>query len=217
MKPTYREKSLLDYLFGGSRSTLSNAGSRTDFWDKNRAIFWRDFSWEEFLPRTAFSGKKCRLILSNQVISWYGSRPVGCPLGREFTAKTCSLLGKEGIPPDFERFFLEKRPWKRFWTNVLIRGFMNPLHSLLLGTKFRQVMLLPKFFSRKKLSKKNRSIFGLKNQSCDRRYAGRRTKFAPVEMSRFLRILLRILRSWKFVKWCQGIPSNLVKWTQLIS
>jgi len=31
-------------------------------------------------------------------------------------------------------------------------------------------MLLQKFLSRKKLSRKYRSIFGLKNQSCDRRY-----------------------------------------------
>ena len=37
---------------------------------KNRAILSGElFSGEEFLPRTAFSGKKCRSILSNQVIS----------------------------------------------------------------------------------------------------------------------------------------------------
>jgi len=35
---------------------------------------------------------------------------VGYPLGSEISAKTCSLLGNEGTPPDFERFFLEKRP-----------------------------------------------------------------------------------------------------------
>ena len=71
-----------------------NAGSRTDFWGKNRAIFSGElFSGEEFLPRTAFSGKKCRSILSNQVISWNGSSADRCPLGREFFAKTCSLLG----------------------------------------------------------------------------------------------------------------------------
>jgi len=32
-------------------------------------------------------------------------------------------------------------------------------------------MLLQKFLSRKKLSRKYRTIFGLKNQSCDRRYS----------------------------------------------
>jgi len=40
----------------------------------------------------------------------------------------------------------------------------------LMGTKFSGSMLLQKFLSRKKLSTKYRSIFGLKNQSCDRRY-----------------------------------------------
>jgi len=38
-------------------------------------------------------------------------------------------LRNEGTPPDFESFFLEKRPWKHFSTNVLIRGEMNPLHK----------------------------------------------------------------------------------------
>ena len=38
-------------------------------------------------------------------------------------------LRNEGTPPDFEAFFLEKRPWKCFSTNVLIRGEMNPLHK----------------------------------------------------------------------------------------
>jgi hypothetical protein len=32
---------------------------------KIERFLWRDFSGEEFLPRTAFSGKKCRSILSN--------------------------------------------------------------------------------------------------------------------------------------------------------
>ena len=34
-----------------------------------------------------------------------------------------------GTPPVFKAFFLEKRPWGRFSTNVLIRGEMNPLHK----------------------------------------------------------------------------------------
>ena len=93
------------------------------------------FLERNYCPRTAFSGSNSRSILSNQVISWNGSRVDRCPLGREITARTCSLPGNEGTPPDFERFFLEKRPWKRFSTNVLIRGDMNPLHSQLMSTK----------------------------------------------------------------------------------
>jgi len=38
-------------------------------------------------------------------------------------------LRNEGTPPDFDQFFSEKRPWKSFSTNVLIRGEMNPLHK----------------------------------------------------------------------------------------
>ena len=116
----------------------SNAGSRTDFWGKNRAMFSGElFSGEEFLPRTAFSGKKFHSILSNQVISWNGSRADRCPLGREFSAKRVLSLqvfffrfksklswGKEKHPNAGGGFMnpLHKRPWKRFSTNVLIRG-----------------------------------------------------------------------------------------------
>ena len=116
-----------------------------------------DFSGEIFRernywPRTGFSGSNPCSILSHPVMSWYGSRVVGCLIGREITAKTCSLLGNdsnEGTPPDFERFFLEKRPWKRFSTNVLIRG--KWIHSTAnSGNKIvRAVMLLQKFLSRK--------------------------------------------------------------------
>jgi len=117
------------------------------------------FRERNYCPRIAFSDQKCRSILSNQVISWNGSRADPCPLGREITARTCSVLGNEGTTPDFERLLLEKRQWKHFSTNVLIRGFMNPLHSQLMGEqKCRQVMLLPKFLSRKKLFRKYRSI-----------------------------------------------------------
>ena len=70
---------------------INNAGSRA--WGKNRAIFSGElFSGREFLPSTAFSGKKCRSILSNQVISWNGWRADPGPLWRKFSAKTCSLL-----------------------------------------------------------------------------------------------------------------------------
>ena len=133
------------------------AGSRTDFWGKNRAIFSGElFSGEEFLPRTAFSGKKCRSILSNQVISWNRSRADRCPLGREFSAKKCSLLGA---------FFF------RFKSKLSFRGKeKNPkvgdlwIHSTAnyWEQSCRQVMLLPKFLSRKKLSSKYRSILASK-------------------------------------------------------
>jgi len=99
------------------------AGRRTDFWDKKSSDFsGQIFRERNYCPRTSFSGSNSCSILSHPVMSWYGSRDVVCPLGRENTAETCSLLGNEGTPPDFKRFFLEKRPWKRFSTNVLIRG-----------------------------------------------------------------------------------------------
>ena len=102
---------------------IDDAGRRTDFWDQKSSDFSGEiFRERNYCPRTAFSGSNSCSILSHPVMSWYGSRAVGCPLGREITAGTCSLLGNEGTPPDFERFFLEKRPWKRFSTNVLIRG-----------------------------------------------------------------------------------------------
>ena len=107
----------------GAICCLINAGRRTDFRDKKSSDFSGEiFRERNYCPRTAFSGSNSWSILSNHVISWYGSRAVGCPIGREITAGTCSLLGNEGTPPDFEPFFLEKRPWKRFSTNVLIWG-----------------------------------------------------------------------------------------------
>ena len=94
-----------------------DAGSRTDFWDQKSSDFSGElFSGEEFLPRTAFSGKKCGSILSNQVISWYGSRAVGCPLGREFSTKTCSLLETKEHPQISNASF-----WKRGRENVFLQ------------------------------------------------------------------------------------------------
>jgi len=121
---------------------------------KIERFFWRDFSGEELLPENSFPGPKIRSILSNQVISWYGSRAVGCPLGRKITAGTCSLLGNVGTPPDFERFFLEKRPWKRFSTNVLIRGkwihsTANQWEQSCRGSNAAPEIPLPKNLSRK--------------------------------------------------------------------
>ena len=58
-------------------------------------------------------------------MSWYGSRAVGCPIGREITARTVFSSWKRfkrRNTPRFRRFFSEKRLWKRFATNVLIRG-----------------------------------------------------------------------------------------------
>ena len=58
-------------------------------------------------------------------MSWYGSRAVGCPIGREITARTVFSSWKRfkrRSTPRFRRFFLEKRQWKRFSTNVLIWG-----------------------------------------------------------------------------------------------
>ena len=96
----------------------SDASSRTDFWDKNRAIFRRDFSGEEFLPENNFLGPKIRSILSNHVISWNGSRADRCPLGREITAKKCSLLFMNSC---FMKFL--------YWTCSLLLWFMNPLST----------------------------------------------------------------------------------------
>jgi len=80
------------------------------FETKIERFFWRDFSGEELLPENSFLGQQFLLDFksSSNVLIWIES--VGCPLGREITARTCSLLGNEGTPPDFERFFLEKRP-----------------------------------------------------------------------------------------------------------
>ena len=85
-------------------------------------------------------------------MSWYGSRAVGCPIGREITARTMFSSWKRfkrRNTPRFRRFFLEKRPWKRFSTNVLIRG--KWIHST--ANWWEQsctgIMLLQKNLSRK--------------------------------------------------------------------
>ena len=102
----------------GPATGVRNAGRRTDFRDKQS----RDISGEIFLernhcPRTGFSGSNSWKNLSHPVKSWCGSRAVGCPIGREVTARTvfCSWKRfKRRNTPRFRRFFLEKRPWKRF-------------------------------------------------------------------------------------------------------
>ena len=60
---------------------------------------------------------------------------VGCPLGREITAGTCSLLGNEGTPPDFRTLLFEKEVVKTFFYKCSNSGKMYPLHSQLMGTK----------------------------------------------------------------------------------
>jgi len=114
------------------------------FETKNRAIFLERFFGRGITAREQVSRAVILArFISHPVMSWYGSRAVGCPLGREITAKTCSLLGNEGTPPDFESFFLEKRPRKRVSTNVLIRG--KWIHSTPINKNkvVGAVMLLP--------------------------------------------------------------------------
>ena len=94
---------------------------------KSSDIFLRAFFGRGIFAQNSFSVKKCRSILSNQVISWYGSRAVGCPLGREFSAKTCSLLF---MNPSFMKFL--------HWTCSLLLWFMIPPRPCL-----GQVVLVP--------------------------------------------------------------------------
>ena len=155
-------------MVGNFHYHKSYAGRRTDFRDKKSSDFSGEiFRERNYCPRTGFSGSDPCSILSHPVMSWYGSRAVGCPLGREITARTCFLLGNdsnEGTPPDFENFFLEKRPWKRFSTNVLIRG--KWIHSTV---NWWEQSCTPEKSLQKNLSRKI-ARFCLKNQSCDRRY-----------------------------------------------
>ena len=130
----------------------TDAGSRTDFWGKNRAIFSGElFSGEEFLPRTAFSGKKCRSILSNQVISWNGSRADRC------CQNVFSSWGLSSFGLNQNFLFVEKKKTQMEVRDLWIHSTANYREQ-----SCRQVMLLPKFLSRKKLSRKYRSIFASK-------------------------------------------------------
>ena len=56
---------------------------------------------------------------------------------------TSASTQKRRNTPDSESFFLKKRPWKRFSTNVLIRGEMNPLHKhkiMSVGYQVKQIL-----------------------------------------------------------------------------
>ena len=54
MKPTYREKNLLDYLFGGFRSTLN--ARRHQFYGKKHETLYSASCWEGSNPRTGTEG-----------------------------------------------------------------------------------------------------------------------------------------------------------------
>ena len=86
------------------------------------------FRERNYCPRKMFSGSNARSISSNQVNSWNESRADPRPLGRIHYCPNVFSSLKRRNTPDFECFFLKKRPWKRFSTNVVIRG-------KLMGTK----------------------------------------------------------------------------------
>ena len=143
----------MKFLESGSRPQPPTSRRRTDFRDKKS----RDFSGEIVLernccPRTGFSGSNPWKILCHPVMSWYGSRAVGFRIGREITARTMFSSWKRfkrRNNPRFRCFFWEKRPWKRFSTNVVIRG-KESTPQLIDGNKVvRAVMLLQKNLSRK--------------------------------------------------------------------
>jgi len=93
--------------YAGSRINLS-----TTFSD---SYFWKRFQERPYL----------------QILLCFSSNPSNL-VGKVFFCGRSwpqLQLRHEGTPPDFEAFFLEKRPWKRFSINVLIRGEMNPLHK----------------------------------------------------------------------------------------
>ena len=93
------------------------------FETKIESFFLESFFLERnYYPRTDFSGSNACSILSHPVISWNESRADPCPLGRIHYCPNVFSSLKRRNTPDFECFFLKKRPWKRFCTNVLIRG-----------------------------------------------------------------------------------------------
>ena len=109
------------------------AGRRTEFRDKKS----RDFSGEIFLernycPRTGFSGSNPWKIWSHPVMSWYGSRAVGCPIGREITARTVFSSWKRfkrRNTPRFRTLLFGKEAVKTFFYKCSNSGKMNPLHN----------------------------------------------------------------------------------------
>ena len=126
------------------------AGRRTDFRDKKSSDFSGEiFRERNYRPRTAFSGSNSCSILSHPVMSWYGSRAVGCPIGREITARTCSLLGNEGT-----QLLFGKEAVKTFFYKCSNSGKMNPLQSYLMGTKFSGSNAAPEKSLQKNLSRK---------------------------------------------------------------
>ena len=90
--------------------------------------------------------------------------------GGYITARTCSLFGK---------LFLEKRPWKRFCTNILIRG--KWIHSTDIdGNQVLGRNAVPQIPLQKKALQKKALDFCLENWSCVRRYS------CHTDLSRFV-------------------------------
>ena len=78
--------------------------------------------------------------------------------------------------PRFRTLLFGKEAVKTFVYKCSNSGIYESTPQPINGNKVvGAVMLLPKFLSRKKLSRKHRSIFGLKNRSCDRREIARFT------------------------------------------
>jgi len=129
--------------FRNSIRTSPQSGS-TRLWksSKNRHFFWEQtWPWDRRHAgsRINFSTTFPDSYFYKLVQEWPYLQILLC-----FSSNPNNLVGKvflcgrswpqlqlrnEGTPPDFEPFFSEKRPWKRFSTNVLIRGEMNPLHK----------------------------------------------------------------------------------------
>ena len=84
----------------------------------------------DHFPRLTFINMSSRMAISPD-FALYSSNPSNL-VGKVFLCGRSwpqFQLRNKRTPPDFEPFFLEKRPWKSFSTNVLIRGEMNPLHK----------------------------------------------------------------------------------------
>jgi len=100
----------------------------------------------------------CRIPAYLQILLCFSSNPSNL-VGKVFLCGRSwpqLQIRNEGTPPDFERFFLEKRSWKRFFTNVLIWGEMNPLHKHKIMSVGYQVKQISK--SRLELTFRNVSL-----------------------------------------------------------
>ena len=150
------------------------------FETKIESFFLESFFLERnYCPRTDFSGGNACSILSHPVISWNESRADPCPLERIHYCQNVFSSWKRRNTPDFERFFLEKRPWKRFCTNILIRG--KWIHSTDIdGNQVLGRNAVPQIPLQKKALQKKALDFCLENWSCVRRYS------CHTDLSRFV-------------------------------